>query len=116
MERGRTRKPHRGARRIGVDEEWIARGHKYEWSVYDVDAGTVEPVRVDKIATASRHCITNALGEAINGKIEEGIRMACRFGNRFHYRTAIYFYRGGLNLFPKPPACSTLSFKAASSH
>jgi hypothetical protein len=99
-----------------VDEKWIARGHKYEWSVYDVDAGTVESVRVDKIATASRHCITNAWGDAINGKIEEGIRMACGFGNRFHYRTAIYFYRGGLDLFPKPPACSTLCFKAASSH
>jgi hypothetical protein len=91
VERGRTRKPHRVARCIGVDEEWIARGHKYEWSVYDVDAGVVEFVRVDKIATASRHCIINAYGEAIIGKIEDDIRMACGSGNRFHYRTAIDF-------------------------
>lgn len=42
--RGRGRKPYRLPPRIGVDEKSIARGHKYESLVYDLDAGTVEYV------------------------------------------------------------------------
>ncbi len=67
---------------------------------------------IDNIVTYARHRITNALGEAINGKIEKVKRMACGFRNRSHYRTAIYFHCGGLDLFPKPPAQPTLCFRA----
>jgi transposase len=42
--RGLARKEHKIPRRIGVDEKSIARGHKYESLVYDLDAGTVEYV------------------------------------------------------------------------
>jgi transposase len=42
--RGQARKEHRIPARIGVDEKSIARGHKYESLVYDLDAGTVEYV------------------------------------------------------------------------
>ena len=42
--RGQARKEHRIPARIGVDEKSIARGHKYESLVYDLDAGTVEHV------------------------------------------------------------------------
>lgn len=42
--RGLARKEHRIPARIGVDEKSIARGHKYESLVYDLDAGTVEYV------------------------------------------------------------------------
>jgi transposase len=66
---------------------------------------------VDNIVTYARHRITNALGEAINAKIEKIKRMACGFRNRAHYRTAIYFHCGGLNLFPSPPTLPALSFK-----
>jgi transposase len=66
---------------------------------------------VDNIVTYARNRITNALGEAINAKIEKIKRMACGFRNRSHYRTAIYFHCGGLNLFPSPPTLPTLSFK-----
>jgi transposase len=31
------------------------------------------------------------------------IMMACGFRNREHYKTAIYFHCGGLNLYPVPP-------------
>ena len=68
---------------------------------------------IDNIVTYARHRITNALGEAINGKIEKVKRMACGFRNRSHYRTAIYFHCGGLDLFPKHPANQTLCFKGA---
>ncbi|MEW5805012.1 MAG: ISL3 family transposase [bacterium] len=66
---------------------------------------------IDNIVTYARHRITNALGEAINAKIEKVKRMACGFRNRSHYRIAIYFHCGGLDLFPKPPAKSILCFR-----
>jgi transposase len=69
-------------------------------------------IHVDNIVTYARHQITNALGESINAKIEKVKRLACGFRNRSHYRTAIYFHCGGLDLFPRPPAIPTLNFKA----
>lgn len=68
---------------------------------------------LDNIVTYARHRITNALAEGINTKIEKIKRMACGFRNRAHYRTAIYFHCGGLDLFPHPPAQPTLKFYAA---
>jgi transposase len=50
---------------------------------------------IENILTYAKHRITNALGEAINAKIEKVKRMACGFRNRSHYRTAIYFHCGG---------------------
>jgi len=67
---------------------------------------------VNNIVTYARHQITNALGESINAKIEKVKRLACGFRNRSHYRTAIYFHCGGLDLFPRPPAIPSLNFKA----
>jgi transposase len=70
-------------------------------------------VHLDNIVTYARHRITNALGESINAKIEKVKRLACGFRNRSHYRTAIYFHCGGLDLFPKPPVTQTLRFRPA---
>lgn len=47
-----------------------------------------------------RHPITNACAEGINSKIETIKKMACGFRNREHFRQAIYFHCGGLNLYP----------------
>lgn len=88
----------------------------YFWATHS----RLEPIRkaaktvkahIDNIVTYARHRITNALGEAINGKIEKIKRMACGFRNRSHYRTAIYFHCGGLDLFPKLPTNPTLCFR-----
>ncbi|MCP4649768.1 MAG: ISL3 family transposase [PVC group bacterium] len=65
------------------------------------------------IATYIRHRITNALGESLNGKIEKVKRLACGFRNREHYKTAIYFHCGGLDLYPKPPVIKTLQWKTS---
>ena len=73
------------------------------------EAAKTLKVHVENIVTYARHRITNALGEAINAKIEKIKRMACGFRNRSHYRTAIYFHCGGLDLFPRPPLQPTLS-------
>lgn len=48
VERGLSRKVHQVPSRIGVDEKSIARGHKYETLVYNIDAGTVEYVCDDR--------------------------------------------------------------------
>ena len=70
-------------------------------------------VHLDNIVTYAKHRITNAMGESINSKIEKVKRLACGFRNRSHYRTAIYFHCGGLDLFPKPPASPTVRFRPA---
>lgn len=66
---------------------------------------------LENIVTFARHRITNALAEGVNTKIEKIKRMACGFRNRSHYRTAIYFHCGGLDLFPKPSALPALKFE-----
>jgi transposase len=77
-----------------------------------ITAAKTLKAHIDNIVTYAKHRITNALEEAINAKIEKVKRMACGFRNRAHYRTAIYFHCGGLDLFPKPPAKPTLCFKS----
>jgi transposase len=70
-------------------------------------------VHLNNIVTYAKHRITNALGESINAKIEKVKRLACGFRNRSHYRTAIYFHCGGLDLFPKPQVSPALRFRPA---
>lgn len=91
----------------------------YYWATHS----RLEPIKkaaktlkthLDNIVTYARHRITNALAEGLNTKIEKIKRMACGFRNRSHYRTAIYFHCGGLDLFPRPPIQPTLKFKLAS--
>lgn len=56
---------------------------------------------IANIVTYAKHHITNALGESVNCKIEKVKRLACGFRNRLHYRIAIYFHCGGLDLYPR---------------
>jgi len=50
------------------------------------------------------HRLTNATAEGLNSKIQMVKEMACGFGNREHYKTAIYFHCGGLDLYPRVEA------------
>ena len=88
----------------------------YFWATHSrlapvIKAANTLKTHIDNIVTYARHRITNALGESVNAKIEKVKRVACGFRNRSHYRTAIYFHCGGLNLFPLQPTCPTLRFK-----
>jgi len=56
---------------------------------------------IENIVTYARHPVTNALGESLNAKVEKVKRLACGFRNRDHYRMAIYFHCGGLDLYPR---------------
>jgi transposase len=40
----------------------------------------------------------------INSKIQTLKLMACGYRNREHYKTAILFHCGGLDLYPRPEA------------
>ncbi len=52
------------------------------------------------ILTYCRHRITNAVSEGLNSKIQAIKHMACGFRNVEHFKTAIYFHCGGLDLYP----------------
>ena len=45
--------------------------------------------------------ITNAVAEGINSKIMAIKRRVGGYRNRKNFKTAIYFYCGGLNLYPQ---------------
>jgi transposase len=53
------------------------------------------------ILTYCRLGLTNAVAEGLNSKIMTIKRRACGFANPEHFRTAIYFYCGGLDLYPR---------------
>jgi transposase len=55
---------------------------------------------IDNIITYCRHRVTNAVAEGLNSKIMAIKRRACGYRNKEHFKTAIYFFCGGLNLYP----------------
>jgi transposase len=78
----------------------------YHWATHSrlqpiIKAAKTLKAHLDNIVTYARHHITNALGESLNSKIEKVKRLACGFRNRAHYRTAIFFHCGGLDLYPR---------------
>lgn len=61
---------------------------------------------LDNIITFCRHHITNGLAEGMNSKIMTIKRKACGYRNRDHFKTAIYFFCGGLDMYPMPHIAS----------
>lgn len=70
----------------------------------------LEPVRAvawlikrhwTNIVTYFRHRITNVVSEGLNSKIQTIKKMAYGFRNKDHFKTAIYFHCGGLDLYPR---------------
>lgn len=53
------------------------------------------------VLTYLQHRVTNAGPEAINVTIQWVKKMARRFRNVEHFKTAIYFHCGGLDLYPQ---------------
>ena len=101
-------------------EKWMRRffDQWYWWARHSrlapiMKAAATLKTHIDNIVTYARHRITNALGESINAKIEKVKRMACGFRNKEHYKTAIYFHCGGLDLYPRPPKKQSLRWATA---
>jgi len=90
-------------RYLGAAEKFF--GRWYGWAI----RSRLEPVKkvarlfkrhLKNILTFVRHPITTAAAEGLNGKIQEVKKRAYGFRNRAHFRTAIYFHCGGLDLYP----------------
>lgn len=54
---------------------------------------------LDNILTYCKHRITNAMAEGLNSKIQRIKQMDCGFRNNDHFKTAILFHCGGLQLY-----------------
>jgi transposase len=77
----------------------------YYWATHSrltpvVKAAKTLAKYLPNIMTYFKHRISNATAEGLNSKIQMVKEMACGFRNREHYRIAIYFHCGGLNLYP----------------
>jgi transposase len=55
------------------------------------------------------HRITNAVSEGLNSKIQTIKKMAYGFRNLDHFKTAIYFHCGGLQLYPVVPTAADVT-------
>ncbi len=53
------------------------------------------------LLTYCTHRITTATADGINSKIQRLKLMACGYRNRKHFKTAIYFHCGGLDLYQR---------------
>lgn len=55
---------------------------------------------LENILTHCVHPITNGVAEGLNSKIMSIKRKACGYRNKDNFKTAIYFFCGGLQLYP----------------
>ncbi len=77
----------------------------YFWATHSRLAPICEVAKLIKrhianVLTYIRHRITNAVSEGLNSKIQTIKKMAYGFRNQEHFKIAIYFHCGGLNLYP----------------
>jgi transposase len=89
---------------------WAHRHFKkwYFWATHSRLQPVIEKARMmckylHNILTYFEHPITNAVSEGLNSKIQTIKKMAYGFRNREHFKTAIYFHCGGLQLYPEVP-------------
>ena len=57
--------------------------------------------RIKNVVSYCTHGITNAVAEGMNSKIMSIKRRVGGFGNIENFKTAIFFYCGGLDLDPR---------------
>jgi hypothetical protein len=86
---------------------WAERHWKrwYFWATHSrltpvIDTARLIHRHLPNVMTFFAHRITNAVSEGLNSKIQTIKKMAYGFRNREHFKTAIYFHCGGLDLYP----------------
>lgn len=77
----------------------------YFWATHSRLKPVIEAARtiqrhLPNVMTYFTHRITNAVSEGLNSKIQTIKKRAYGFRNREHFKTAIYFHCGGLDLYP----------------
>lgn len=68
-----------------------------------IDVAYMIKRRLANVVTYFKHRITNAVSEGLNSKIQTIKKKAYGFRNRDHFKTAILFHCGGLDLYPVIP-------------
>jgi transposase len=79
--------------------------HWYFWATHSRLTPVIEVARMIQrhlpgVLNYFDHRITNAASEGLNSKIQTIKKMAYGFRNRTHFKTAIFFHCGGLQLYP----------------
>jgi hypothetical protein len=79
----------------------------YFWATHSRLAPMIEVARLiarhlPNVLTYFSHRITNAVAEGLNSKIATVQKRACGYRNPDHFKIAVYFHCGGLNLYPAP--------------
>jgi transposase len=87
---------------------WARRYFKgwYAWAV----RSRLQPIKkvarmlhdhLEMILNYCKHRITNGVAEGLNSKIMSIKRRACGYRNKENFKTSIYFFCGGLDLYPR---------------
>lgn len=79
----------------------------YFWATHSRLTPMIETAKLiarhlPNVLTYFNHRITNAVAEGLNSKIATVQKRACGFRNPDHFKIAVYFHCGGLNLYPAP--------------
>lgn len=77
----------------------------YFWATHSrlapmIDAARLIACHLPNVLTYFKHRITNAVAEGLNSKIATVQKRACGYRNPDHFKIAVYFHCGGLNLHP----------------
>jgi transposase len=77
----------------------------YFWATHSRLAPMIEAAKLiarhlPNVMTYFNHRITNAVAEGLNSKIATVQKRACGYRNPNHFKIAVYFHCGGLNLYP----------------
>jgi transposase len=79
----------------------------YFWATHSrltpmIEAAKLIARHLPNVLTYFKHRITNAVAEGLNSKIATVQKRACGYRNPDHFKIAVYFHCGGLNLYPAP--------------
>jgi transposase len=90
-----------------TSEVWATKFWKrwYFWATHSrlapmIDATKLIARHLPNGLTYFTHRITNAVAEGLNSKIATVQKRACGYRNPNHFKIAVYFHCGGLNLYP----------------
>lgn len=77
----------------------------YFWATHSrlvpmIQAAKLIARHLTNVLTYFKHRITNAVAEGLNSKIATVQKRACGYRNPNHFKIAVYFHCGGLNLHP----------------
>jgi len=77
----------------------------YFWATHSrlppmIDVAKLIARHLPNVLTYFKHRITNAVAGGLNSKVATVQKRACGFRNRDHFKIAVYFHCGGLDLYP----------------